>query len=881
MKRIYLLLCLLFLSISAIAQTTSWSNSPTVTLQTRKLSGSKQIRFIWGSDGIFSLPDSLSHYLKKSDQFSYNVLAFGAKADSTVDLSAAIDTIMARYPGGTIYIPYGKYKMLQGVTVTKPFRILGDGRFGGNELEKSLGSGFIPNDGATKIYYSGADSAAFKFSYPGSSMQAIGLMYAGSGTGIRAIELANAGHITIENNSFTSFGYGLKADSGSYEYYVGNNIIDDFRIDGLYLDNTTLPDRGDQSITNNTIMGHDSTAFAAIYIHGGGGAKIIGNKTVWAKRSTTGYKYGVYINNGTGNTSVLNITGNSFEAFTHSGVYQNNSGNIYNAINITGNEFLQIPNTIADDNIISMNGTSLTGTISGNTFENIFTTVPAIKLGSGISFWKISGNSFQNPTSNSSKISDAGSNNEDLDLLKVKTNGHVQVGSVNSNDPMIIGADITQTSTGYRGNPILDIFSTASGYAASAKFGDGVNQSGFITYRNGSTTPTMSLGLSNDVLDITDAGAYLPLSTASSLIWLDGNKKITSTTALPNGTTATTQAALSADTKIATDAYTDNAITAFKSATANLTNKTMGTNLKLQSNTGTTIDSMLFVSSQHPVSKKLIAGAGVSISQTANTVTFSSDTTTLVSKYQFLHGTNVITGANTFTGPDTVKSNFVATGGINITGRFIQSGAPASFDNIVTATIINNPGFEYNSGVGKELDMGQYSIYDNGFFSNNGGVAVGMFFPSSGDIAFGNALPGSPDSSANYSMVLSHTTGVLSATFDNSASYDGFSYIIKSYADANYAPLSSSPADTVLVSGSTSGSATFAMPVIRTNNKQVIIYCSSLTGTATWTFPTAFIHTPTIITDSGPSSSVVTSLTNTSVTITGATTTGIIILKGF
>jgi len=67
MKRIYLLLCTLLLAISAFSQTTSWSSSPTVTPQTRKLSGSNQIRWIWGTGGIYSLPDSLLALLHKKD----------------------------------------------------------------------------------------------------------------------------------------------------------------------------------------------------------------------------------------------------------------------------------------------------------------------------------------------------------------------------------------------------------------------------------------------------------------------------------------------------------------------------------------------------------------------------------------------------------------------------------------------------------------------------------------------------------------------------------------------------------------------------------------------------------------------------------------------
>ncbi|MBK0378582.1 beta strand repeat-containing protein [Mucilaginibacter segetis] len=92
--------------------------------------------------------------------------------------------------------------------------------------------------------------------------------------------------------------------------------------------------------------------------------------------------------------------------------------------------------------------------------------------------------------------------------------------------------------------------------------------------------------------------------------------------------------------------------------------------------------------------------------------------------------------------------------------------------------------------------------------------------------------------------------------------------------------IKSSAAQTT-VSGSSSGTAVFSQPFQGSSYKKIIIYCSGLNGTATYTFPTAFVNIPAIMNSNGPASTVVTSLSNTSITITGASTTGNIILEGY
>ncbi len=220
----------------------------------------------------------------------------------------------------------------------------------------------------------------------------------------------------------------------------------------------------------------------------------------------------------------------------------------------------------------------------------------------------------------------------------------------------------------------------------------------------------------------------------------------------------------------------------------------------------------------------------------------------------------------------------------------VYTGGPVTLAKSTTAFpsfIIPTTGADPTSITSGEF-WGDNNFLYNGYGSAKQWMVAQKGTPVLGDIVYFQtdhyqSVGGAPTAAATKIMT---STGTGSAT--QAPVYSGTTGTLGSVV-LSVAPtitggmgLTSAPTS---VGGSVSGSAVFEQPFIGSSSSSlkivVINALSNLTGTASYTFPTAFNYQPSCFASGVVACSVLTSISTSAVTITGASTNGFIMLVGY
>jgi hypothetical protein len=213
------------------------------------------------------------------------------------------------------------------------------------------------------------------------------------------------------------------------------------------------------------------------------------------------------------------------------------------------------------------------------------------------------------------------------------------------------------------------------------------------------------------------------------------------------------------------------------------------------------------------------------------------------------------------------------------------SGVAVGSDNVLIGYNAGPQDVSYSIGIGSNVTpMGSQSICIGSLSQAFVGIAIGLESTSTG--ISGIAIGTSSTSTGLSAVALgdsSIASGVNSVAIGTNATVSTDNTIqlgsTGTVAVSTTGSFNTSYTQST-VSGSASGNAIFSQPFQGLSYKKIVVYCNSLLGTASYSFPTPFTNIPAIITTNQVSSSVVTTLSTSTITITGVTTTGYILIEG-
>jgi len=234
-------------------------------------------------------------------------------------------------------------------------------------------------------------------------------------------------------------------------------------------------------------------------------------------------------------------------------------------------------------------------------------------------------------------------------------------------------------------------------------------------------------------------------------------------------------------------------------------------------------------------------------------------------------GTAAFTGTQTFTGTGTFQGNLALLNGTNAAQTLIlQPGGTADQNGIVQfSNYLGTAEWQFTKDTSNYLhvtdagnSLDRLVLYQNGNTTLNAGNGANA-------VAINNTANSGTGGLIVYGGGSASSTAELTVTGSGNVTANGF-------VAGKMVEIASTQ---TTVSCSTSGSAVFSEPEQGSSYKKVVVYENACVGTASYTYPTAFAHTPQVLSQS--LASTATTVTATAVTVTGSTSTGFLDLDGY